>query len=82
MAEVNAAMKEAANGNRLRGILGYNEEELVSCDFNHSSYSSVFDATQTQAIDGKLVRILAWYDNEWGFSSRMSDTAIAYAKTI
>jgi len=80
--EVNAAIKEAANGNRLRGILGYNEEELVSCDFNHSSYSSVFDATQTQAIDGKLVRVLSWYDNEWGFSSRMSDTALAFAKTI
>ena len=82
VAEVNAAMKEAAASNRLKGILGYNEEELVSCDFNHSSYSSVFDATQTQAIDGKLVRVLSWYDTEWGFSSRMCDTALAFAKTM
>lgn len=80
--EVNEALRAAAATDRLKGILGYNEEELVSCDFNHSSYSSVFDATQTQAIDGKLVRVLSWYDNEWGFSNRMCDTAIAFAKTM
>ena len=51
---------------------------LVSCDFNHNSYSSVFDLTQTQTVEGGLVRILSWYDNEWGFSNRMLDTAVAY----
>jgi glyceraldehyde 3-phosphate dehydrogenase len=55
-------------------------EELVSCDFNHNPASSTFDLTQTQVIDGKLVRVLAWYDNEWGFSNRMADTMAAMAK--
>ena len=59
-------------------MLGVNDEPLVSCDFNHNSMSSVFDATQTQVIDGTLVRTLSWYDNEWGFSNRMLDTAVAY----
>ncbi|MGF1640732.1 MAG: type I glyceraldehyde-3-phosphate dehydrogenase [Rhodospirillales bacterium] len=76
--EVNALIKEAANGH-LKGILGYNEEPLVSIDFNHDGRSSIFDATQTQVIDGTLVRILAWYDNEWGFSNRMCDTANVWA---
>ncbi|GBQ05994.1 type I glyceraldehyde-3-phosphate dehydrogenase [Saccharibacter floricola] len=76
--EVNAALKEASEG-RLKGILGYNTEALVSHDFNHVPYSSTFDATQTAMVDGgKLVRICAWYDNEWGFSNRMADTAALF----
>jgi glyceraldehyde 3-phosphate dehydrogenase len=71
---VNQAMKEAAEG-ELKGILGYNTAPLVSIDFNHDAHSSTFDATQTQVVDGALVRVMAWYDNEWGFSNRMSDTA-------
>jgi glyceraldehyde 3-phosphate dehydrogenase len=74
---VNAAMKAAAEG-ALKGILGYNTEALVSMDFNHNPASSTFDATQTQVVDGGLVRVLAWYDNEWGFSNRMSDTAALF----
>ena len=76
--EINAAMKTAAQG-RLKGVLGYVQAELVSIDFNHNALSSSFDATQTQIVDGNFVRILAWYDNEWGFSNRMSDTAVALA---
>jgi glyceraldehyde 3-phosphate dehydrogenase len=79
--EVNAAMKKAAAG-PLKGVLSVTDEPLVSIDFNHSPYSSNFDLTQTQIVDGKLVRVLSWYDNEWGFSNRMSDTAIAMAKLI
>jgi glyceraldehyde 3-phosphate dehydrogenase len=71
---VNQAMKEASEG-ELRGILGYNTAPLVSIDFNHDPRSSVFDSTQTQVVDGALVRVMSWYDNEWGFSNRMSDTA-------
>ena len=74
--EVNAAIKEAAEG-RLKGVLGYNEAPLVSIDFNHNPASSSFDATQTQVMGGNFVRVLSWYDNEWGFSNRMSDTAVA-----
>jgi glyceraldehyde 3-phosphate dehydrogenase len=77
--EVNAAMKEAANG-RLKGVLGYFDAPLVSGDFNHNPLSSAFDSTQTQVVEGNLVRVLSWYDNEWGFSNRMSDTATAMAK--
>jgi glyceraldehyde 3-phosphate dehydrogenase len=72
--EINAAMKAASEG-PMRGILDYNTAPLVSSDFNHSSASSTFDASQTAVIDGGLVRVMAWYDNEWGFSNRMSDTA-------
>lgn len=79
--EVNAAIKKAARG-KLKGILGVNEAPLVSVDFNHSNYSSVFDATQTQVVTGGLVRVMSWYDNEWGFSNRMSDTAVALAAKI
>jgi glyceraldehyde 3-phosphate dehydrogenase len=75
---VNAAMKAASEG-ALRGILGYNTAPLVSVDFNHTSVSSTFDATQTAVVDGALVRVLAWYDNEWGFSNRMADTAVYWA---
>ncbi|MFO1154598.1 MAG: type I glyceraldehyde-3-phosphate dehydrogenase [Rhodospirillales bacterium] len=77
--EVNALLKEASEGS-LKGILSYNTEPLVSVDFNHDGHSSNFDATQTQVIDGNMVRILSWYDNEWGFSHRMSDTAVAWSK--
>jgi len=76
--EINAAMKAASESGPLKGILGYNTAPLVSVDFNHVAYSSVFDATQTAVVDGGLVRILSWYDNEWGFSNRMSDTAALF----
>ena len=78
VAEINAALKEAANG-RLKGVLGYTELELVSVDFNHNANSSTFDATQTKVIDGTFVRIMSWYDNEWGFSTRMADVAALMA---
>ena len=77
---VNQAIVDAAKSNRLKGILATNSEELVSSDFNHNPASSTFDLTQTQVIDGKLVRVLSWYDNEWGFSNRMADTAGAMGK--
>jgi glyceraldehyde 3-phosphate dehydrogenase len=79
--EINKAMEHAAK-QQLKGILDYVTEELVSIDFNHSPYSSNFDSTQTQIVDGKLVRVLAWYDNEWGFSNRMLDTAVVMGKLI
>jgi glyceraldehyde 3-phosphate dehydrogenase len=74
--EVNAAVKAASEG-ALKGILGYNTEPLVSSDFNHDAHSSVFDATQTRVTSGTLVKVLSWYDNEWGFSNRMLDTTVA-----
>ncbi len=74
--EINEAMKEAANGH-LKGILNYVTAELVSVDFNHNPASSSFDSTQTQVVDGNFVRVLSWYDNEWGFSNRMPQTALA-----
>jgi glyceraldehyde 3-phosphate dehydrogenase len=73
---INDAVKAAASG-RLNGVLAVNDEPLVSIDFNHHPASSIFDLTQTQVIDGRFCRVLSWYDNEWGFSSRMSDTAVA-----
>ena len=76
---VNAAILKASNG-PLKGILGVCDEPLVSIDFNHSPFSSTFDLTQTQIVDGKLVRVLSWYDNEWGFANRMADTAVAMGK--
>ncbi|MCJ8519578.1 glyceraldehyde 3-phosphate dehydrogenase [Pseudorhizobium tarimense] len=79
--EINAAMKEAAEG-ELKGVLGYTEEPLVSIDFNHDSHSSTFSGDQTKVLEGNLVRILSWYDNEWGFSNRMADTAVALGKLI
>ena len=78
--EINAAIKTAADGNRLKGILGYYDEELVSSDFNHDTRSSIFALNDTKVIDGTFVRIFTWYDNEWGFSNRMSDTAVAMAR--
>jgi glyceraldehyde 3-phosphate dehydrogenase len=77
--EINAAIKKASEG-RLKGVLGYNTLPLVSSDFNHNPASSSFDATQTQIIGGNFVRVLSWYDNEWGFSNRMPDTAVAMMK--
>jgi len=79
---VNQAMVRAANGNRLKGVLEINDEPLVSSDFNHDQASSIFDLTQTQVLDGTFVRVLSWYDNEWGFSNRMSDTAVAMGKLL
>ncbi|MFP6772800.1 MAG: type I glyceraldehyde-3-phosphate dehydrogenase [Alphaproteobacteria bacterium] len=76
---VNGAIVKAAGG-KLKGILETSEAPTVSIDYNHNQASSTFDLTQTQVIDGRFVRILAWYDNEWGFSNRMSDTAVALAK--
>jgi glyceraldehyde 3-phosphate dehydrogenase len=73
--EINNAMIAASKG-KLAGILAVNDEELVSIDFNHAAASSTFDLTQTQIVDKKLIRVLSWYDNEWGFSNRMSDTAV------
>ena len=77
--KINRAMVGAARG-RLKGILGTNDRPLVSVDFNHSPLSAVFDLTQTQVIGGTFVRVLSWYDNEWGFSNRMADTAVALGK--
>ena len=74
--EINALMFDAANGN-LKGILAYNDAPLVSVDFNHDPASSTYDASLTKVIDGTLVKVIAWYDNEWGFSNRMLDTTIA-----
>ncbi len=79
--EINAAIKAAADG-PLKGILGYTTEKLVSSDFNHDPHSSIFHMDQTKVLDGTLVSILSWYDNEWGFSNRMADTAVAMAKLI
>jgi glyceraldehyde 3-phosphate dehydrogenase len=78
--EINEAIKGASESDRLKGILGYTELPLVSSDYNHSSYSSFFAAPETKVMDGDFVRILTWYDNEWGFSNRMSDTAVAMMK--
>ena len=77
--KVNAAIIKAANG-PLKGILATNDEPLVSTDFNHNPASSTFDLSQTTVIDGTFVRVLSWYDNEWGFSNRMGDTAVAMSK--
>jgi glyceraldehyde 3-phosphate dehydrogenase len=76
--EINETVKAAAEG-ELKGILGYNDEPLVSVDFNHDPRSSVFDASLTK-VNGRLVKVLSWYDNEWGFSNRMLDTALALAR--
>jgi len=80
--EVNAAIEKAAASDRLKGILGVSSEPLVSCDFNHDPHSSSFATAQTKVMNGTLVRIMTWYDNEWGFSNRMSDTAVAMGKLL
>ena len=79
--EINKAIREAADG-ALKGVLGYTDEPNVSIDFNHNPHSSVFHMDQTKVMDGTLCSILTWYDNEWGFSNRMGDTAVAMAKLI
>jgi glyceraldehyde 3-phosphate dehydrogenase len=79
--EINDLIRTAANG-KLKGILGYTDEKLVSSDFNHNPHSSIFHTDQTKVMDGNFVSILTWYDNEWGFSTRMSDTAVAWGKLI
>jgi len=78
--EINALMKSAAERGPLQGILAYTEDQLVSVDFNHDAHSSVFDATMTKVIAGTLVKVCAWYDNEWGFSNRMLDTTLAWSR--
>jgi glyceraldehyde 3-phosphate dehydrogenase len=79
--EVNAALVAAADG-PLKGILAYTNEPLVSCDLNHDPHSSTFALDQTKVVEGDLVRVMSWYDNEWGFSNRMADTTVAFAKTM
>jgi glyceraldehyde 3-phosphate dehydrogenase len=79
--EINSAVKRAAE-QQLKGILGYTERPNVSTDFNHDPHSSVFHMDQTKVMDGTMVAVLSWYDNEWGFSNRMIDTAVAMGKLI
>lgn len=79
VAEINAAIKAAADG-ELKGVLGYTNAPNVSIDFNHDPHSSTFHMDQTKVMDGTLVRVMSWYDNEWGFSNRMADTAVALGK--
>ena len=79
--EVHAAIKDAANG-ALRGILAYCDQPLVSVDFNHDPASATYDATLTKVLQGTLVKVCAWYDNEWGFSNRMLDTTLAWSKAV
>jgi glyceraldehyde 3-phosphate dehydrogenase len=79
--EINSAVKRAAD-QQLKGILGYTDQPNVSIDFNHDPHSSVFHLDQTKVMDGTLVRVMAWYDNEWGFSNRMADTAVAMGKLL
>lgn len=79
--EINAAIIAAADG-PLKNVLGYTDLPLVSSDFNHDPHSSIFHLDQTKVLDGNMVRILSWYDNEWGFSNRMADTAVAMGKLI
>lgn len=79
--EINDLIRKAANG-PLKGILGYTEWQNVSCDFNHDPHSSIFHMDQTKVMDGTFCSVLAWYDNEWGFSNRMADTAVAMGKLI
>jgi glyceraldehyde 3-phosphate dehydrogenase len=79
--DVNGAIKRAAE-QQLKGVLGYTNDKNVSIDFNHDSHSSVFHMDQTKVMDGTLVRVMSWYDNEWGFSNRMADTAVAMGKLV
>ena len=74
--EINDILKAAAEG-PLKGVLAYNDEPLVSIDFNHDPHSSTYDAGLTKVMEGNLVKVLSWYDNEWGFSNRMLDTTVA-----
>jgi glyceraldehyde 3-phosphate dehydrogenase len=78
--EINKIMQEAAAHHSMKGVLAYNDQPLVSSDFNHDPHSSIFDATLTKVIDGTMVKVFSWYDNEWGFSNRMLDTTLAWSK--
>jgi glyceraldehyde 3-phosphate dehydrogenase len=78
--EINGLMQAAAAAGDLKGVLAYNEAPLVSVDFNHDAHSSTFDGTLTKVVGGTLVKVCAWYDNEWGFSNRMLDTTVAWSK--
>ena len=78
--EINKVMQEAAANPSMKGVLAYNDAPLVSSDFNHDPHSSIFDATLTKVIDGTMVKVFSWYDNEWGFSNRMLDTTLAWSK--
>jgi glyceraldehyde 3-phosphate dehydrogenase len=80
--EINNAIKAAAASGPLKGILGFTDKPNVSSDFNHDPHSSIFHLDQTKVMDGTFVSILSWYDNEWGFSNRMSDTAVHFASLI
>ena len=82
MEEINEAFKAAAASGPLKGILAITDQPNVSSDFNHDPHSATFHLDQTKVIDGDFVRVLAWYDNEWGFSNRMVDTTVALAKTF
>jgi glyceraldehyde 3-phosphate dehydrogenase len=77
--EINTLMRQASNG-AMKNIVAYNEAPLVSVDFNHDPHSATFDATLTKVIEGTLVKVCAWYDNEWGFSNRMLDTTLAWSR--
>jgi len=77
--EIHGAVKAAVNGT-MKNIIAYNDAPLVSMDFNHDPASSTYDATLTKVIEGTLVKVCAWYDNEWGFSNRMLDTTLAWSK--
>ena len=78
--EINQVMKDAASSGPLSAVLNYNDAPLVSIDFNHDAASSTFDAGLTREIDGGLIKVCSWYDNEWGYSNRMLDTTLALAK--
>lgn len=80
--EINDAIRAAASDGPLKGVLGYTDEKLVSMDFNHDAHSSIFHTDQTKVMDGNMCRILTWYDNEWGFSNRMADTAVEMGKYL
>ena len=82
VAEINEAIKAAAANGPLKGVLGFTDQPNVSSDFNHDPRSSIFHLDQTKVMNGTLVRILSWYDNEWGFSNRMADTSVAIGKTL
>ena len=77
--EINKLLKDASQG-ALKGVLAYTDQPLVSIDFNHDPASSTYDATLTKVIDGTLVKVCSWYDNEWGFSNRMLDTTLAWSR--
>ena len=79
--EINSTIKNSSL-NELKGVLGYTEEKLVSMDFNHDPHSSIFAADQTKVLQKNMVRVLSWYDNEWGFSNRMADTALEMYKLL